>query len=689
MSSSNEPPTYVRVEAAPPLYRDLLPQHFTVGGRTVEPVVSVEELIDHLRLLDAFSLLKAAVDQANQDGPYDADLDGDAAWTVFLCRAVHRFERWITGSPGPTRESGALPPLDVLMVWHSYMLNPLTYKEDAWRVLPQLSRLGAFPLAAVAKALEPGTTTMSVSAEACKKFTSITGEPFDPPFVTTPEDMVLVSCPCCVNTGQSFLWPWINEESTGWAQRGFKATCPECHRTFDHEAFGVRKFFNDLIRWRITENNPEMAGSFLMAGVLKQFDERRGRQVMKQIFDRSPIKEDIAGASGASLAASVNWKMSDLVVWCTRAFQISTGNTLRVPPAVRTILRHYGFPGPFSMELTGAVMRQGGFIQKMVNMGWTIPDRFSEDPTPLVRSVARYHAFLDLMSAVPSTFFVPTLDIDLAWHTHQLKEFTYRSDTQQLIGRTPDHDDKVEENALSNAFDLTAQAWMKRYGVPYSVCGCLSPSESGISQTMRRLSSIIPGSSKRKERAKSEPPGPRNQRPDLVSIDDDDADATHPSDHNSVVLATAHESAARRAQRERRLREQLERRRKTVEQGRADAWTQLQERRANQKRREADEPAHQAAFFTPIAFWGVSPFPYGGYGYGGAACGTGGGGVISSCDGTSYGGPGCCAPGVAACAAGACGGATGSACGGTGGSSCGGGSGGCGGGGGGGCGGGS
>lgn len=47
----------------------------------------------------------------------------------------------------------------------------------------------------------------------------------------------------------------------------------------------------------------------------------------------------------------------------------------------------------------------------MVGMGWTRPGRFEnpQDLAPLVRSVARYHAFLDLMSQNPSTFLVPTL----------------------------------------------------------------------------------------------------------------------------------------------------------------------------------------------------------------------------------------------------------------------------------------
>lgn len=79
------------------------------------------------------------------------------------------------------------------------------------------------------------------------------------------------------------------------------------------------------------------------------------------------------------------------------------------------ILRHYSFPGPFSIELTAAVMRQSSFIQKMVAMGWAGPGQFRNDIAPLVRSVARYHAFLDLLSATPGGICVPTLVLHAAY----------------------------------------------------------------------------------------------------------------------------------------------------------------------------------------------------------------------------------------------------------------------------------
>lgn len=63
------------------------------------------------------------------------------------------------------------------------------------------------------------------------------------------------------------------------------------------------------------------------------------------------------------------------------------------------------------LTLRWQALRQGSFIQKMHDLGWLDLDRFSDDDTILSRCVARYHAFLDLISSAPSSFFVPTLDI--------------------------------------------------------------------------------------------------------------------------------------------------------------------------------------------------------------------------------------------------------------------------------------
>src|ERR1700722_14909158 len=96
----------------------------------------------------------------------------------------------------------------------------------------------------------------------------------------------------------------------------------------------------------------------------------------------------------------------------------------------------------------------------MSQIRWTRPWFFEtqEDAVALQHAVARYHAlvgtneqsrhslnkplnfyrFLDLMSTSPASFFVPTLDIDLAWHTHQLSSTQYNSDCRKYLNRYVD-----------------------------------------------------------------------------------------------------------------------------------------------------------------------------------------------------------------------------------------------------------
>jgi hypothetical protein len=106
------------------------------------------------------------------------------------------------------------------------------------------------------------------------------------------------------------------------------------------------------------------------------------------------------------------------------------------------------------LSLAWQVIRQGSFVHKMHGLHWTKPDFFAsrEGEIALQHAIARYHAyvlqsyryrvhakksysFLDLMSTSPRSFFVPTLDIDLVWHTHQLMAHKYENDCRSFVGR--------------------------------------------------------------------------------------------------------------------------------------------------------------------------------------------------------------------------------------------------------------
>lgn len=107
------------------------------------------------------------------------------------------------------------------------------------------------------------------------------------------------------------------------------------------------------------------------------------------------------------------------------------------------------------MDLVNAIVRQCSFVDKMYDFGWSVPGFFDspEDELVLQHAIARYHGyvayhgnlglvhvsypyrFLDLISQSPTTMLVPTLDIDLVWHTHQLMASWYQADCGEYVGR--------------------------------------------------------------------------------------------------------------------------------------------------------------------------------------------------------------------------------------------------------------
>ncbi|KAG8921666.1 hypothetical protein FRC00_008378, partial [Tulasnella sp. 408] len=191
------------------------------------------------------------------------------------------------------------------------------------------------------------------------------------------------------------------------------------------------------------------------------------------------------------------------------------------------------------------VIRQMNFIEKMVQLGFTEPGRWEDDNETLTRCVVRYHHFLDLISSAGGKF----ADIDLAWHTHQLLCESYRK-LKDIVGIVPDHDDKVNQGALSDAYDKTAETWKESFGVPYSVCGCLPPVKAlGTSGTSNSGFSIF------SKKGKSKAAGDKlfeNARPDMTLHSDETAEQTHPSDHNAVAIINPAETNMAQAQVRRR-----------------------------------------------------------------------------------------------------------------------------------------
>lgn len=101
-----------------------LPATFPIGEHEVAPLVNVADLQAHLRLLGAFDRLKYTVQ--HPVGEIPASIQQDDLWALFLHRAVHRFEAFMSATWPKNvvvaSTEATMPPLDVLMAWHTYLL---------------------------------------------------------------------------------------------------------------------------------------------------------------------------------------------------------------------------------------------------------------------------------------------------------------------------------------------------------------------------------------------------------------------------------------------------------------------------------------------------------------------------------------------------------------------------------------
>ena len=122
----------------------------------------------------------------------------------------------------------------------------------------------------------------------------------------------------------------------------------------------------------------------------------------------------------------------------------------------------------FSIDLVAAALRQREFSKKIIS-----PElREIDTPSALFRATIRYHKFLLLNSRKEKkgrkVGLVPTLDIDLCWHTHQLFAVSYRAWCIEHLGTALNHDDTVAKEDLDKGLEDTSQAWSKAYRENYA-----------------------------------------------------------------------------------------------------------------------------------------------------------------------------------------------------------------------------
>ncbi|PNP61297.1 hypothetical protein FNYG_13983 [Fusarium nygamai] len=126
------------------------------------------------------------------------------------------------------------------------------------------------------------------------------------------------------------------------------------------------------------------------------------------------------------------------------------------------------YDSELAKQLRDAVIRQASFVDKMNSFMWI---RSPSLEGTVRRAIARYQNFCKLLKMSKTTV-VPTLDIDLVWHTHQCTAKHYGQAMKVLTGKFVNHDDTIEKPQLGDGFGETRRLYRVYFGQEYRSCGC-------------------------------------------------------------------------------------------------------------------------------------------------------------------------------------------------------------------------
>nr|XP_043618432.1 glycine-rich domain-containing protein 1-like [Erigeron canadensis] len=134
----------------------------------------------------------------------------------------------------------------------------------------------------------------------------------------------------------------------------------------------------------------------------------------------------------------------------------------------------YGTQSFSKYDFTLAIQRQSTFF-------YQVSRQHFNSNVFLEAAVARYKGFLHIIRRNRERsirrFCVPTYDVDLIWHTHQLHPAFYCKDLVELLGKILDHDDTDQDRGkgqkLDTGFSDTTKQWEETFGSRYWRAGVM------------------------------------------------------------------------------------------------------------------------------------------------------------------------------------------------------------------------
>ncbi|KAI8064347.1 hypothetical protein BC940DRAFT_95707 [Gongronella butleri] len=346
--------------------------------------------------------------------------------------------------------SSFVPPIDVAMMWHAHLLSPARFYEDVMLRFKTKELIDAsFPLAGcVRRQADPATIA------AWELF--FPDEPFDLNKDTlygkgkeNEEDGgYLLQCQenGCTHS-EIISWSDYTKLRLSLNAPKHEHTCVNGSKITLNANYMVTKNLCRDLRDCMARNPSALAGVLLTTTGVRRITPfwPQGLEIFySNVMRDSEIIHDYSLEAYAKEQLIAEWQKSSDPAAEPMVIELLT--------AIRTC--YQGNPTRFSMDLIHGVCRQRPFYNLVASGNWR----------PLVRLrrvIRRYHDFLYTMRK-GFTYQVPTLEMDVGWHTHMLFAGRYRMFTLSYLGNVPNHDDAVDPA------DMTRIAATMNYNILYT-----------------------------------------------------------------------------------------------------------------------------------------------------------------------------------------------------------------------------
>ncbi|CAH6723381.1 hypothetical protein CLIB1444_14S02784 [[Candida] jaroonii] len=416
-----------------------------------------EDIELHLTLLRAIKRLKESVVL----NPQYQESFREKLWELYVTNAVRNYIMFVSSLKIIHDQGEDIVkfideldiPLNILMVWHSFMLNPKSFYDNfKYNDFETFCKI-PFPLPKV------NSITNDVN-ETFKQFMTKYFNDFDTKPIDSFETLTYpVSCPNCkLSYGEINLFTRFNG---GFADQFFETigSC-KCSSRLNHQVLRTFKLISDCKKptplpgsYKYFRSNITKSDVLL----LKANEHIKGFLFTNEKELREILIEEFVHKYKHKFSIPELLLLRDYVE--TNPIYLTVENGLEIQE-----------------DLVACVIRQGKFIDKVLQTDW-INNSFNwiknnlASPTQKSMSISRYEEFFSLMKDSTHPI-VPTIDIDLVWHTHQLNPRHYFSYSKKVTGTIIDHNDKIEKGRLNTSFKKTSELYEEKYGKAYSTCSC-------------------------------------------------------------------------------------------------------------------------------------------------------------------------------------------------------------------------